>query len=131
MVSVADGRVSTYGLGELQGRGVFFVSPGMDVYAGMVVGEHSRDDDLEVRAPGRAHGRAEAGMLRNLHACTLRAVHTPCTRCVGFGAWARRSLVEFCSGACLVDWGKRMDVGLHACMQWPFVALAGCFPTLE
>ncbi len=48
MVSVADGRASSYALGELQSRGTFFVTPGADVYAGMVVGEHTREEDLDV-----------------------------------------------------------------------------------
>lgn len=48
MVSLAEGRATTYALGELQSRGTFFVTPGTDVYAGMVVGEHNRDEDLDV-----------------------------------------------------------------------------------
>lgn len=48
MVSVADGRASAYALGELQSRGTFFVTPGADVYGGMIVGEHTREEDLDV-----------------------------------------------------------------------------------
>ncbi len=47
-MSLADGRATTYALGELQSRGTFFVTPGTDVYGGMVVGEHNRDEDLDV-----------------------------------------------------------------------------------
>ncbi len=32
----------------LQDRGVFFIDPGTEVYEGMVVGEHSRENDLDV-----------------------------------------------------------------------------------
>ncbi|GFR51333.1 hypothetical protein Agub_g13750, partial [Astrephomene gubernaculifera] len=48
MISLAEGKVSTYALGELQSRGTFFVTPGADVYGGMIIGEHSREDDLDV-----------------------------------------------------------------------------------
>ncbi|KXZ43834.1 hypothetical protein GPECTOR_79g113 [Gonium pectorale] len=48
LVATGDGRASAYALGELQGRGSFFITPGTEVYGGMVVGEHSREDDLDV-----------------------------------------------------------------------------------
>ena len=37
-----------YALFNLQDRGEMFVSPQMPVYQGMIVGEHSRENDLEV-----------------------------------------------------------------------------------
>jgi GTP-binding protein len=47
---VADrrGTVSSYALFGLQERGTLFVRPGTEVYEGMIVGEHSRADDLDV-----------------------------------------------------------------------------------
>ncbi len=47
---VADrrGTVSSYALFGLQERGTLFVRPGTEVYQGMIVGEHSRADDLDV-----------------------------------------------------------------------------------
>src|SRR6201987_3512804 len=47
---IADraGTTTAYALDGLQDRGVLLVNPGIDVYEGMVVGEHSRDDDLDV-----------------------------------------------------------------------------------
>ncbi|GIL70940.1 hypothetical protein Vretifemale_1600, partial [Volvox reticuliferus] len=48
LVSLGDGRATAYALGELQSRGTFFIGPGTEVYGGMVVGEHNRDDDLDV-----------------------------------------------------------------------------------
>jgi GTP-binding protein len=48
MVSTGDGKATTYALFGLQDRGVFLVPVGADVYNGMVVGEHTRDSDLEV-----------------------------------------------------------------------------------
>jgi len=47
---VADrmGVVSSYALFNLQERGTMFVSPGMEVYEGMIVGENARADDMDV-----------------------------------------------------------------------------------
>ncbi len=48
MVSLETGRVTTYAVQNLADRGVMFVSPGDEVYRGQVVGEHCKDDDIEV-----------------------------------------------------------------------------------
>lgn len=47
---IADrrGRASAYALANLQQRGTLFVGPGTEVYEGMVVGESSRPDDMDV-----------------------------------------------------------------------------------
>ena len=47
---VADraGTTTAYALWNLQERGELFVGPGVDVYEGMVIGENSRDNDLDV-----------------------------------------------------------------------------------
>jgi GTP-binding protein len=47
---VADraGRASAYAIGHLQARGELFLSPGEEVYEGMIVGENSRDNDMDV-----------------------------------------------------------------------------------
>jgi GTP-binding protein len=47
---IADrlGQTTTYALNGLQERGILFAGPGIEVYEGMVVGEHSRDNDLDV-----------------------------------------------------------------------------------
>jgi GTP-binding protein len=47
---VADraGRTTGYAIDNLQARGVMFVAPGEQVYEGMVVGENSRENDLDV-----------------------------------------------------------------------------------
>ena len=49
---VADrrGETGSYGLLKLQDRGQLFVAPGVEVYEGMIVGENSRSDDLDVNA---------------------------------------------------------------------------------
>jgi GTP-binding protein len=48
LVAWETGPTTTFGLENGEGRGVLFVGPGIDVYAGMVVGEHQRPGDLEV-----------------------------------------------------------------------------------
>lgn len=48
LVSIDDGQTTAYSLGSVESRGVMFVGPGVEVYEGMIVGEHSRDNDLTV-----------------------------------------------------------------------------------
>ena len=48
MVAMETGRVTAYALENLSDRGVMFVKPGDEVYKGQVVGEHCKDDDIDV-----------------------------------------------------------------------------------
>ena len=48
LVSIDNGKATAYALGSLEDRGVMFVSPGTDVYEGMIVGENNHDNDLVV-----------------------------------------------------------------------------------
>jgi GTP-binding protein len=48
LISDRNGSTTAYALNGLQDRGVLFVTAGVDVYEGMVIGEHSRDNDLDV-----------------------------------------------------------------------------------
>ena len=48
LVSMENGKATAYALGQLEDRGVLFVEPGFDVYEGMIVGEHSHENDLAV-----------------------------------------------------------------------------------
>lgn len=48
LVSVGRGPITAYALLSLEPRGTLFVNPGMESYDGMIVGEHSRDTDLDV-----------------------------------------------------------------------------------
>jgi GTP-binding protein len=48
LISGDDGEAVTYSLGKLQERGRLFVKPGDRVYEGMIIGIHSRDNDLSV-----------------------------------------------------------------------------------
>jgi len=48
LVADRPGRTTGYAIDNLQARGVMFVGPGEQVYEGMVVGENSRENDLDV-----------------------------------------------------------------------------------
>lgn len=50
LISMDDGEIFTYALGKLDDRGRMFVKAGDPVYEGMLVGIHSRDNDLVVNA---------------------------------------------------------------------------------
>jgi GTP-binding protein len=70
LVSQDDGEAVAYALWKLQERGRMFVSPGEPVYEGMIIGIHSRDNDLVVNPIKtkqltniRASGKDEAILL--------------------------------------------------------------------
>jgi GTP-binding protein len=48
LVADRQGRATAYSIENLQPRGALFVSPGDEVYEGMVIGEHARGNDLDV-----------------------------------------------------------------------------------
>jgi GTP-binding protein len=48
LVADRGGRATGYAIDNLQARGVMFLAPGEQVYEGMVVGENSRENDLDV-----------------------------------------------------------------------------------
>jgi GTP-binding protein len=48
LVATGDGEAVAYALWYLEERGKLFVIPGTKIYQGMVIGEHSRDNDLDV-----------------------------------------------------------------------------------
>ncbi len=69
LIASDGGAASTYGLNQVQDRGTFFVTPGQEIYAGMVVGQHIRDVDLEVNICKEKH---LTNMRNNRGAETLR-----------------------------------------------------------
>lgn len=48
LVSMDNGKSTAYALGGLEDRGIMFIEPGEEIYEGMIVGEHSRENDLAV-----------------------------------------------------------------------------------
>ncbi len=48
LVASDSGKATFYGLMSVEDRGIMFIEPGADVYEGMIVGEHTRDNDIIV-----------------------------------------------------------------------------------
>ena len=48
LVSMENGKSTTYGIMGVEDRGIIFVDAGTEIYEGMIVGEHSRENDLTV-----------------------------------------------------------------------------------
>ena len=48
LISMENGSSVAYAIFNLEDRGKFFIGAGEDVYEGMIIGEHNRDNDLEV-----------------------------------------------------------------------------------
>ena len=61
IISKDQGVSTPYSIDKLQDRGKFFVEPGEEVYEGMIIGEHSRNNDLVVNV-------VEAKKLNNIRA---------------------------------------------------------------
>lgn len=55
LVSLDSGKATTYGILHLEDRGTIFVEPGTEVYGGMIVGEHNRENDLTVNITREKH----------------------------------------------------------------------------
>ena len=63
LIAKEPGETVTYALHSLEDRGSLFVGPGVRVYEGMIIGEHSRDNDLVVNPCKKKH-------LTNMRAST-------------------------------------------------------------
>jgi GTP-binding protein len=48
LVSMENGKASQYGIMGVEDRGTIFIEPGAEVYTGMIVGEHTRENDITV-----------------------------------------------------------------------------------
>ncbi len=55
LVAMESGTATPYALQNLQQRGTFFIHPGVDIYEGMVVGEHIRPEDLPLNIVKAKH----------------------------------------------------------------------------
>lgn len=78
LVADRNGEAVAYGIFHLEDRGRMFVVPGTPVYEGMVVGEHNRDNDLDINicrskklTNMRASGHDENVILTPVQAMTL------------------------------------------------------------
>jgi GTP-binding protein len=48
LIAMENGETTGYSLDGLQPRGILFLGPGVEVYGGMIIGQHSKDNDLDV-----------------------------------------------------------------------------------
>jgi GTP-binding protein len=48
LISMETGTAIAYALWNLEERGILFINPGDKIYPGMIIGQHTRDNDLEV-----------------------------------------------------------------------------------
>ena len=48
LISMESGSSTAFSIWKLQERGRFFISPGIEIYKGQVIGENSRDNDLDI-----------------------------------------------------------------------------------
>ena len=48
LISMENGEATPFSLGNIQERGVLFIPPQTKVYVGMIIGEHSRENDIDV-----------------------------------------------------------------------------------
>jgi GTP-binding protein len=78
IVSDRQGFATPYALHHLQPRGQFFLTPGVEVYEGMIIGEHNRPNDTDVNAIKekklsnvRNHGKDENVMLASPRILTI------------------------------------------------------------
>lgn len=55
LVAFEDGETTAYGINTVQDRGVMFIVPGQAVYQGMIVGENSRELDMDVNPCKKKH----------------------------------------------------------------------------
>ncbi|AEV18563.1 GTP-binding protein TypA [Geobacillus thermoleovorans CCB_US3_UF5] len=55
LVSMETGKATAYSIMQLEDRGAIFVEPGTEVYEGMIVGEHNRENDLVVNICREKH----------------------------------------------------------------------------
>jgi len=78
LIAMGSGKAVAYALFNLEDRGTIMVNPGEEVYEGMIIGEHSRDNDLDVNVLKgkqltnmRASGKDEAIKLVTVRKLTL------------------------------------------------------------
>jgi len=78
LVSMENGKATTYSLTALEDRGTMFIEPGAVVYEGMIIGENSKDSDLAVNVTkakqltnNRAAGKDNTVVLKRPRPITL------------------------------------------------------------
>jgi GTP-binding protein len=75
LIASEPGSALKYGLNNAQGRGITFIEPGTQVYEGMIVGENTRQDDIEINVTKE---KKQTNMRASTSDVTLGAL-TPAT----------------------------------------------------
>ena len=80
MISMSRGQITPYALDGLYDRGIFFTSPGDDVYEGQIVGEHCKEGDIVVNpvkpkqlSNVRSSGKDDSARIRPPRIMSLEA----------------------------------------------------------
>jgi len=92
LIADRQGITTTYSLNGLQERGILFLGSGVEVYEGMIVGEHSRDNDLDVNV-------VREKKLTNMRASSA----DDAVRLVPFKSLNLEQAIEFIAGDELVE----------------------------
>lgn len=78
LVALENGKTTAYGILHLEDRGTIFLEPGIEVYTGMIVGEHNRENDLTVNITREKHltnirsaNKDQTSIIRKTHEMSL------------------------------------------------------------
>jgi len=69
LVAWEEGTTTAYALGKAEDRGFFFITPQTHVYAGMIVGEHNRSQDLDINV-------CKVKQLTNMRSASAEVLYT-------------------------------------------------------
>lgn len=84
LVAYETGATTPFGLKGAETRGALFVGPGVDVYAGMVVGEHQRPGDLEVNIVKKKHLDNMRNAVRSIDSRLTPPRHMSLDECIEY-----------------------------------------------
>ena len=107
LISDRNGATTAYALNGLQDRGVLFLTAGVEVYEGMVIGEHSRDNDLDVNV-------VREKKLTNMRASSA----DDAIRLVPFKPMNLEQAIEFIAEDEMVEVTPQRDSGLGYKFRW-------------
>ena len=77
LVAFETGETTAYGIGGVQDRGSMFIGPGVEVYAGMIVGQCNRNEDMAVNVCKKKHMTNSRNSAAAEEALKITNVHVP------------------------------------------------------
>ena len=112
LVAWEEGVATAYAIQQAEDRGVYFITPGARVYAGMIVGEHNRPQDLDInvcKTKKLSNVRSNSDVMVTLQApieMTLEQWNAQLNSYLTAAAlttqWAARAMVQLKSGGAIV-----------------------------